>query len=74
MVWPVITITTLLPGPQLSLQFSGSSNVSYTLEVSPNLIDWTVRSNVVMQPNGLFQFVESGLTNPPVRFYRLRWL
>jgi hypothetical protein len=71
--WPAITTTTLLPGPQLALQFSGSSNVSYTLEVSTNLINWTVRSNFVMQPNGLFQFVESGLTNPPVRFYRLRW-
>ncbi len=71
--WPVITATTLQPGPQLSLRFSGTPNMSYTLEMSTNLINWTVRSNCVMQPSGLFQFIEPGLINPPVRFYRLRW-
>lgn len=71
--WPAITSVTLQAGPQLTLQFIGTPNTSYTLETSTNLVSWTVRSNCVMNPGGLFQFVESGVTNQPMRFYRLRW-
>jgi hypothetical protein len=55
------------------LQLNGTPNTAYTLETSTNLVNWTVRSNCVMNPSDLFQFVETGMTNPPARFYRLRW-
>jgi hypothetical protein len=70
---PAITSTVLQPGPKLALTLSGTPGISYTLESSTNLLNWSTRSNCVMAGNGLFQFVEVNTTNPPVRFYRLRW-
>ena len=70
---PAIISTTLQPGPQLALTLSGTAGVSYTLEASTNLSNWTTRSNCVMGTNGLFQFIEPNVTNPPIRFYRARY-
>ncbi|HWX23245.1 MAG TPA: pre-peptidase C-terminal domain-containing protein [Candidatus Binatia bacterium] len=70
---PAITNTVLQPGHQLALTLTGTPGISYTLESSTNLVNWTVRSNCVIAVNGVFQFLEINATNPPVRFYRLRW-
>jgi hypothetical protein len=70
---PAITNVTRLPGPQLSFTLSGTPGVTYTVEVSTNLVNWTVRSNCTMAGNGLFQFLETNASNPPIRFYRVRW-
>jgi len=71
--WPAIASVSLQAGLQLSLQLNGTPGTAYTLETSTNLIDWTVRTNCVMNPSGWSEFVETGVTNPPARFYRLRW-
>jgi hypothetical protein len=70
---PAITNLTRLPGPQLSFTISGTPGASYTVEASTNLLNWTVRSNCTMAGNGLFQFLETNVTNPPIRFYRARY-
>jgi len=70
---PLITSTTLQPGPHLALTITGTPGLTYTLETSTNLMNWTARSNILIAPNGLFQFLEPTVTTPPIRYYRLRW-
>ena len=70
---PVITNVTRLPGPQLSFTLTGTPGITYTVEISTNLANWTVRSNCTIPGDGLFQFLEPNAASPPVRFYRARW-
>jgi hypothetical protein len=70
---PAITKSQLLAGPQLALTLTGSPGVSYTLQSSTNFVNWIVRSNCVMDATGVFHFLETNVTNPPARFYRLRY-
>jgi hypothetical protein len=70
---PVLTNVTRLPGSQLSFTLTGTPGVTYTVEASTNLVNWSVRSNCTIAGNGLFQFLETNVTNPPIRFYRVRY-
>ena len=54
------------------LKFSGTQGHDYILQASTNLIDWTLITNLVADPNGLFQFLDRGNTKVPTRFYRLK--
>jgi hypothetical protein len=71
--FPAITGADLLPGPQLSLQLSGTPGISYSLQTSTNLLNWTFRTNCLLGTDGRFHFVEASLTNLPMSFYRLCW-
>jgi hypothetical protein len=70
---PAIASFGLETGPRFFLQLTGTPAASYALEASTNLIQWAIRSNCVIPISGQFQFVETNLDSPPLRFYRLRW-
>jgi hypothetical protein len=44
---------------------------TYPLQVSTNLIHWTLRTNVTTDATGLWQWIEPGIVTPAYRFYRL---
>jgi pimeloyl-ACP methyl ester carboxylesterase len=51
------------------LQLNGASNFNYYIECSTNLVDWTPCA-VLVNSNGVAQFIDSGTTNFNQRFYR----
>jgi hypothetical protein len=59
-------------GPNYLLSFTGLANQPYVLETSTNLIQWASSTNLAAGPDGLFQFLDTGASNLPTRFYRLR--
>ena len=75
----VATLTVVLPphfdsvralsDNRVGLSFHGTSNLIYRIETSSNLMNWVMFTNI-SSPNGLFEFVDSGLMNRPQRFYR----
>lgn len=68
---PQLNTAGLLRSPAgVVLNFSGSSNATYRLWASSNLLEWI--SLGVAQPttNGWFQFLDADATNLPLRFYR----
>jgi hypothetical protein len=78
-----VTVNVALPSaPQLNaagllwssdgvvLTFSGSSNATYRLWASSNLLDWISLGAAQPSTNGWFQFFDADATNLPLRFYR----
>jgi hypothetical protein len=63
------------PG-QFAIQFTGSSNVGYTVlettNVSMPASNWTVLGPATLLSNSLFEFSDMQATNFSLRFYRLR--
>jgi hypothetical protein len=60
----------LLPDGHIRLLLAGSAGGGYILQTSTNLLDWSgLRTN---QPfAGVFEFVETNVTQTPHRFYRV---
>jgi len=59
-------------GPGLCLNFTGDSNVTYSVWASVNLTNW-VRLGTAQQPDpGQFQYNDGGATNLPARYYQVR--
>ena len=58
----------------LLLQLSGGYGLTYVLEGSLDLVSgvWLPLVTNVVGPDGVWQFTDSGVTNHPVRFYRLK--
>jgi hypothetical protein len=54
-----------------TLDFSGSSNATYSLWSSTNLFNWTDLGTATEAQPGLYQFIDSSVTNSPQCFYRL---
>lgn len=70
---PRITAISLEPPPiGVLIQGVGQPGQGYSLEASTDLVSWIWRANVVADDAGDWRFVESGITTPPYRFYRLR--
>jgi hypothetical protein len=61
---------------QFAIQFTGSSNVSYTVLGTTNVSlppsNWTVLGPATLLSNNLFQFSDPQMTNFPLRYYQLR--
>ncbi len=55
-----------------SFSFTGLPNVSYSVETSSTLESWLTLTNT-QSVSGVFTIVDPGVTNQPVRFYRL-WI
>lgn len=51
------------------LQLTGASNYNYLVQSSTNLVDWTP-CGVLVNTNGVVQFVDPSATNSTRRFYR----
>ena len=54
----------------LGLQFSGLSNLSYTIQISSNLINWEMLGTATDIGNGQYQFEDTNTANFKKRFYR----
>ncbi len=54
-----------------SFSFTGLPNVNYAVEVSSTLESWPFLANT-QSVSGVFTIVDPGVTNQPVRFYRVR--
>lgn len=69
------TIANIAQG-QFALQFTGNTNVGYSVLAATNialpLADWTVLGPATSLSNNLFQFSDRNATNVPARFYMLR--
>ena len=52
------------------IQFTGTVGQPYSLQASSNLVDWVNAGAGTPLGNGLFEFLDPGMTNAPVRFYR----
>jgi len=53
------------------LNFSGSTNATYSVWATTNLFDWTDLGTATEAPPGQYQFMDTTVTNWPERFYRL---
>jgi hypothetical protein len=62
--------------PQLLLQFTGNTNVNYTVLASTNLAlpfsNWTVLGAPLLLSSNLYLFIDSESPNIPTRFYIMR--
>jgi len=59
-----------LPGGNVQLTFAGGdAGVSYEVQVSTDLFNWTTLTNIVADDNGLPACIDTGATNG-LRFYR----
>ena len=57
-------------GVNLDIDFSGSSNATYSLWASTNLSNWSKLGTATELDPGLYQFVDSSILSWPRRFYR----
>lgn len=55
----------------LTLNYGGLSNVSYSIQASTNLLNWTRLGSATQTSPGQFTFLDAGTTNRPYRFYRV---
>jgi hyaluronate lyase len=75
---PIITSAALTGGVSgpFQLQFTGSSNATYSVLGTTNLLlplaNWPVLGTATQIASGVFQFSDTGTTNNGQRFYRLR--
>lgn len=70
---PRPAITGIAPQSDNTCQItlSGSPGMSYTLQTSTNLSDWSNLTNLTMDANGLLDFTIDNTTNYPALFFRL---
>ncbi len=64
-------LVSLLPDGTLSLSFTGETGATYTIEVSTNLANWDVLTNVV-STNGTAEFNAGPAAAFPQRYFRTR--
>lgn len=70
---PVLSWPSAAPsGGQLALRVSGKPNVSYALEQSTNLSNWTAISTNTIPASGPSSFTNNVSATSPQRFYRAR--
>jgi hypothetical protein len=53
------------------LNFTGDSNATFSVWAATNLLDWVNIGTATENPPGLYNFIDSTVTNWPQRFYRL---
>jgi autotransporter-associated beta strand protein len=58
-------------GNQVELSFGGSTNASYSVWASTNLVNWQWQGTAIQADPGQYQFIDPSFTNSPYRFYRL---
>jgi predicted phosphodiesterase len=70
---PVVSWPNSAPaGGQLPLRVSGKPGVSYALEQSTNLLNWTAIATNIVPTNGAPSFTNSVTATSPQKFYRAR--
>ena len=66
---PHFTSVTLLPDRTLLVSFNAVSNLTYRIDASADLVNWTTLTNL-SNPNGTVQFIDTDAINFTQRFYR----
>ena len=74
---PVIDASTLNfisqpPNMGFSLRFAGSTNASYRVWATTNLMDWELLGSATVISNGLYEFLDSQAGDLSERFYQVR--
>jgi uncharacterized delta-60 repeat protein len=69
----ILSITRSSPGGPIHLRCRGIAGLAYTIEESPDLVDWVIRTNQTAGAGGLFEWSERVLPVTAARFYRLRY-
>jgi hypothetical protein len=70
---PAFTSATIQSGTNCQMQLVGvTSNLTLTLQVSTNLLNWWDATNFMAGSNGMFQCVDPNPGGAPARFYRLK--
>jgi hypothetical protein len=62
----------LSPAGAFNLSFPGFSNAAYTVWASTNLSNWVLLGSALQPTPGQFQFTDTGASNWPARYYRVR--
>jgi len=70
---PVINSVSLTPGTGIQIVLTASSNLTYAIQASTNLVTWTTLTNL-LNSGGTFQFTDSDPPTFSQRFYRARWV
>jgi hypothetical protein len=70
---PVLANCSMPASGQIRLQGGGVTGLTYTVQISTNLVNWISHTNVVAGPGGVIEWVGEMDPNVPVWFYRLRW-
>jgi alpha-tubulin suppressor-like RCC1 family protein len=70
---PVLTGCSVPAPGQFRLQATGMAGLTYTLQISTNLVNWVNCTNLVAGPGGLIQCLVQRPASGPVCFFRLRW-
>ncbi|MDB6123422.1 MAG: regulatory domain of in-like proprotein convertase [Pedosphaera sp.] len=70
-VAPKIMSSRPVNGGNFQLDFQGIAGGSHTLEVSPDLVTWSLLTNLTADATGIFHFTDPGVTNSPARYYRV---
>jgi hypothetical protein len=66
---PYFTSVALLPDRTLLVSFNAVSSLTYRIEASADLVNWTTLTNLP-NPNGAAQFIDTDAINFTQRFYR----
>jgi hypothetical protein len=72
-VRPAITEWQMLSNGGFRLEFTGIPNTAYTLQASPNLLNWPNLATNVTSAGGLLWYDDLTATNSLLRFYRFVW-
>ena len=65
-------LTSIAKSPSgVIVQGNGNPGAQYPLFTSPDLVNWQFRTNVTLDSNGLFQFVDPDVSAPQ-QYYRLK--
>ena len=60
------------PGAEsFDLNFSGTSNATYSVWAATNLVDWVRLGPAIESSPGQYEFTDAAATNWPQRFYRV---
>jgi hypothetical protein len=56
---------------QIELNFSGNTNIGYSVWASTNLMNWQWEGTATQANPGQYEFFDQSVTNYPYRFYRI---
>ena len=70
---PVWVDAVVLPDGSVRFSLNAAPDLTYRIEASTNLVDWTALTNLA-NPSGTIQFIDLHATNFSRRFYRAVWV